>query len=467
MQFFHRFVWIIAGAWILWAVQVGISPFWYDDVCHTLTAACTALHGYECFPERWPLTPETPVQPASGFITTGPLLNYWVALWLWASGFSWYVPRMAMVLLNIGLFAACLRLLQHLEQPKRHQTRLWFWIWLIVPVVQTQVYGSQLIGEVTCGLLLVLGTGLWATEDRKNLGGICLLAACFTKEYAFLVVGIFMLTEYLAERKITPLYWVLSAVLANCGYYALRFGSYESISAYLLERSAYRAEFLAFEWETVGWFLLTKPTGWLGWLAGWVELRVRGLTPPVLALWRMQGILCVFFLAGSGFDRFGWLTLPIGAWFVAAWLAAAWEHAFRKYTQKAAPITVLLLTSLPSLWGIGHLGYKFWTVEDQNKPEKAFARIEHHRILEPQSRIWVADLALLPFIPSRTQIWLPVHAPVYARSHSTTLPDTCTHWVVGPYSLTEYKLVSGYPDSRTYRLERRAPAHGQDSSLNR
>jgi hypothetical protein len=471
MKFFHRFVWVCLVVFALWAVQAGVNPFWYDDVCHTLTAACTAMQGYECFPECWPLHPETPTRPGSGLITTGPLLNYWLALWLRVSGFSWYVPRIAMVALNTALFVACWGLFNSLERNNRPKGQVWFWAWLVLPLTQTQVYGSQVIGEVTCGLFLVLGTALWSTEGKRHLGGLCLLAACFTKEYAFPVIGVHMLLEYLTERKIYPLIWVAAAALANSCYYILRFPDSDALWSYLSERSTYQAEFLAFEWETVGWFLLTKPISWVGWLAAWIEFRVRGLSPPAWALWRMQGLLLIFFVLGSGFDRFGWLTLPIGTWFVAAWLAAAWRHTFRRYTQKAGPVVILTLASIPSIWGVFQFSHAVWNAGQQNKPEKEFSHVTNAQLADPEHRIWLADLAIVPFLPSGGQVWLPIHAPVYARTHPTTLPDTCTHWIAGPYSITEYGLTEPLDScgsgSVTYWLVPRSDQQNQGSNVNR
>jgi hypothetical protein len=429
---------LIAISAVLLCISLLVSPVWYDDAGHYLVAKQAMETGTPCYP----VNPDR-CDAQSPFITMGPALTWPAVAWMKAWGSEMAVLRFGMVLLSL---AALLAFLLMGKSVLGDDVKLFFAGLGLIGNIQWTTYGAEFLGEVPMLGWLFLGT--WAflmSLDGKQSGyallaSICWMASVLTKEYALSFIGfgliLFGSLGLLKRDKVMVMASLVAGVSLLLMYVLwswFRAGTWSQAWDFFQNRGSYSSEFLAWNLAESFRFLLFKPFVVFGTLALVLKVWVKR-NPKDLFVFTLQASLLVFFLASAGYDRFGFLLVPMAT----LYLAEFWVMLFRRWANRSR-VRQLLVWAVFLLAGwqqtIWRLPLALMDGVETNVAEKEVAR--RVKELGCQS-VHTYDQQLVPFLPKDFSVHLSSVVPSHAGACARLLLQPGDLYLEGEYGRTLY-----------------------------
>lgn len=423
-------LWMVSG--ILLLITSLITPFWYDDVGHSLVVYQLVHSGNWGFPLNYPHITE--YHKYSTMISVGPALHYpasWIFKFL---EWDFYVLRFWMALLN-AFFPV---ILFHFSTNFFHPQSRIFSTLLLTLNVQYFVYGSQYIGEIFMMECLILGIflqfkALFQKKKYVFLGSqFCFYLAILTKEYIALPLGLYLFFTWIvwsiAQKKWfnALLLQGLTLPLASVLFYFFQFDNFNSFQVYWAIKKDYQKEFLNLGYESLV-FLMKKPLITLGTIAILVKVAIRKDIKDIFFM-ILQFFLLFFFLLSQGYDRLGFLLFPISSLYLAEWLQFIWNFQLKNTFHKIIFVILFIIFFSQNLFNPWYW-YSQW--------EKKVKLIELSQAIE-NLKIKIFFTYEVEFIPYVKGVSIKTTGIPPVSSHRIQENIQEMYFLVGEYARTEY-----------------------------
>jgi len=409
-----------------------ITPFWYDDVGHSLLVFQLLKNGKWAYPMEFPSLNSYELN--SMMITMGPALHYPVTGFCSLFGCVFYTLRCFIIFFN-AFFPI---VLFHFSEKFFNKNSKFFSAILLLMNIQFLVYGSQYLGEIFMMLMIILGLYfqlLCLKNDQSFLflvSQIFFYIAILTKEYIALPLGLYLLFSWIywsiTQKKFSfPLFLQgFFLPIASIIWYFFHFKNFDIFLDYWNLKSDYQSEFLYVGKEAFQ-FILKKPLILLGFFALLLKVAIKR-NPFDVSLMIMQSNLILFFLLGRGYDRMGFLLVPISCLYLAEWIQFLWNFVAKNIYQK-----IFLLSIIIILFAQNTINPWYWK-NHWNKNQKLSQisqKIKHSNIRE----FFTYEIEILPYLKD-IEVKTTAIPPVSHHRIKEKIKEK--FFLVGEYAKTEY-----------------------------
>ncbi len=411
-----------------------ITPYWYDDTGHSLVVYQLFKTGLWAFPKEYPNI--TDYELHSTMISVGPALHYPTSWFILIFGWNFYYLKLVMVFIN-SFFVL---IFYKFSQDFFHNRSYIFALIIGILNVQFMIYGSQYLGEVVMSQWILWGIYCQFLVLFKNksrfyfvVSQLCFYAAILTKEYVALPLGLYLVftwiyLSYYQKKWLNPLLFQgLTLPIASIVFYYLEFQNFTDFLHYWNLKKDYQAEFLSYSLEPF-YFILKKPVILLGFMAMLTKLLIKRKSEDIFFT-IFQTLLMFFFLLSKGFDRLGWILIPISALYLSEWIQFLWNFIAKTSFQKMILGIILLL-----FFSQNAVNPYYWKSK-WNKKEtlKLLASKIQSSYIE---QIFTYEVEIIPYLDN-VSIKTTGVPPVSSKRIQTELKEK--YFLVGEYAKTEYQ----------------------------
>lgn len=425
-------LWVIVL--ILLSLASLITPYWYDDTGHSLVVYQLYKTGLWAFPKEYPNLTEYEIN--STMISIGPALHYPASWVISILGWNFYYLKLYVVLIN----SFWVFIIYKFSKDFFHNHSPIFALILSIFNVQFMVYGSQYIGEVVMSLWILWGIYCQFLVIFKNkppyffvVSQICFYAAILTKEYIALPLGLYLFFSwiywsYYQKKWLNPLLFQgLTLPIASLVFYYLHFHNITDFFLYWNLKKDYQAEFLHLSLEPF-YFILKKPVILLGFIAILIKVLIKKKSWDIFLI-IFQTLLIIFFLLSKGYDRLGWILIPISAFYLSEWVQFLWNFVAKTSFQKGVLGLILLI-----IFSQNAVNLFYWKVQwNKNQNLKLLAsKIQSFHI----DHFFTYEVEIIPYLEN-ISIKTTSIPPVSSLRIQTQLKEK--YFLVGEYAKTEYQ----------------------------
>ena len=416
-----------------------VVPYWYDDVCHSLVVYQLYMNGVWGYPLEYPQILH--YDPHSTIISVGPVLHYLATGFCKIFGWSFEHLRIFISIINAFLPCATYHFAKTFFNPKS----AFFSAILLIINLQFLVYGSQYLGEVFLFHLLFWGIyfQLIALKNSQNtyfiVSQIFFYAAILTKEYIALPLGLYLFFAWLfytykTKKFFNPLFIQgIMLPLISFFYYFYHFDNLQDFLSYWEIKRDYQAEFLSWSLQPL-YFVLKKPLILFGSTLILLKIFIKKNEHDIF-IGIFQLVLLFFFLLSKGFDRFGFLLIPLSCLYCAEWLPFFWNFI----TKKSYQLIFFMFLGLFIAQNTINPLYWFNQYQKKNQLIELARKIDNTGI----EIFFTYELEIIPYL-KRSQIQTTSIPPVSHLRIKNKIQEP--FFLVGPYAQTEYQNTWNYQD---------------------